>query len=220
MIRLFTADYRNGKGAYDIAVYDPPFDKWSIINFKVESKTHVCFTNFQNRRFVERLFGVPKFELIWYFKDGRWVSHNLPRLTHEHILIYGETKNQAYVGDYNTNRTPQKKGKGCVGKDKLGERIYYPRERKQMNSVIEIPRDVGKSMGVWGKPYLLAYMLLEWLSNPGDNIYDGFAGSGTFGVASKELSLNYEGYEIDPQTANAARERIQNYLKQEALVYT
>lgn len=210
-MEILNLDYKNGQGVYDLAMFDPPFDIWKNINWKPDAKTYCCFTNFQNRHYVEKMFGVPKFEMIWFFKDGRWVSHNMPRLTHEHIMIYGELRHDAYTGEYNNDRTPMKKGKGCIGKDKdLGNRTYTPRERKMLNSVIEVPRNVGKELGVWGKPIDLIKPIMEWLTSKNEIVWDGFAGSGTFGVVSKELGLLYEGYEIDSKTCKKANERINN----------
>lgn len=208
------SDYKNGNGIYDLAMYDPPFDIWKDIDWKPNAKTFVCFTNFQNRHYVERLFGLPKFEMIWFFKDGRWVSHNMPRHTHEHILIYGELRYDAYTGEFNNDLTPKKKGKGSIGRDKnLGDRTYIPKERKMLNSVIEVPRNVGKELGVWGKPVQLVKPIMEWLTKQGERVWDGFAGSGTFGVIAKELNLNYEGFEIDMSNCMKANNRIAQHNK-------
>lgn len=203
------SDYKENKGEFDVCLFDPPFDEWKNINYIPKAKTYVCFTNFQNRHYVDKIFGVPKFEIIWHFKDGRWVSHKMPRHTHEHILIYGELKNEAYTGEYNTDRTPQKKGKGCIGRDKnLGDRTYIPRERKMLNSVIEVPRNVGKTLGVWGKPEKLVMPILEWIVSKNDNVWDGFMGSGTFGLCVKKLKANYFGSELNPETFKKAQERL------------
>jgi len=211
-------DYKNGDRLYDLAMFDPPFDIWKDIDWKPKAKTYCCFTNFQNRHYVEKIFGNPKFEIIWFFKDGRWVSHNMPRLTHEHIMIYGELRHDAYTGDYNTNMLPVRKGMGCIGRDKsLGERTYIPKERKMLNSVIEVPRNVGKELGVWGKPIDLVKPIMEWLCREGETVWDGFAGSGTFGVAAKDLKLDYDGYEINSDTCIAANSRINNHLSCELL---
>ena len=139
------------------------------------------------------------------------------RHTHEHILIYGELRNEAYTGEYNTNRKAQKKGKGCVGKDKLGDRVYIPRERKMLNSVIEMPRNVSKTLGVWGKPEKLIMHILEWILCENDNVWDGFAGSGTFGVCVEKLKANYFGSELNQETFKKAKERILNAKKQLSL---
>jgi hypothetical protein len=61
-------DYKNGDRIYDLAMFDPPFDIWKDIDWKPKAKTYCCFTNFQNRHYVEKIFGNPKFEIIWFFK--------------------------------------------------------------------------------------------------------------------------------------------------------
>jgi hypothetical protein len=215
---IVNSDYKNGSGIYDLAMLDPPFDIWKNIDWIPKAKTYCCFTNFQNRHHVEKLFGIPKFEIIWYFKNGRWVNHKMPRLTHEHILIYGELRYDAYTGEFNNDRKPMKKGKGCIGRDKnLGDRVYIPRERKILNSVMEVSRNVRNELGLWGKPIELVKPIMEWLTCENEKVYDGFAGSGTFGVIAKELKLQYEGFEINETTCEKANKRIQQSTKKLSL---
>jgi hypothetical protein len=197
---------------YDLVMLDPPFDEWDKVTKIPKGKTYICFTNFQNRHHVQALLGNPKFEMIWHFKDGRWVSNKMPRHTHEHILIYGDLRHDAFTGEYNDNQKPINKGKGSIGRDTdLGDRTYHPKERKMLNSVIEVPRNVGKTLGVWGKPIDLILPIMEWLTDEGEWVWDGFAGSGTFGCVAKALNLNYIGYEIKIGVAAEARERLREY---------
>lgn len=215
MENIENIDYKENIGEFDVCIFDPPFNEWKNIDYIPKAKTYVCFTNFQNRHYVDKLFGVPKFEMIWYFKDGRWVSHKMPRHTHEHILIYGEIRNEAYTSDLIKDRTPQKKGKGSIGQDKnLAERTYYPRERKMLNSVIEVPRTVDNKLGLWGKPLKVAMPILKWIVSKNDNVWDGFMGSGTFGVCVKKLDANYFGSEINLETFKKAKKRIENCQSQ------
>jgi len=208
---LINDDYRNNKGTFDVCIFDPPFDIWHSIDYVPTAKTYICFTNFQNRHHVQERFGNPKFEMIWHFLDGRWVSHKMPRHTHEHILIYGELANEAYTGPINVNREPINKGYGAIGRDKLTTpRLYQPRERKMLNSVITVPRRHTNACGLWGKPLEVAMPILEWLVSPNDDVWDGFAGSGTFGVCVNKLGANYFGSELDTKIYNAARERLNN----------
>tara|TARA_R110000765_G_C18731334_1_gene585518 strand:+ start:59 stop:544 length:486 start_codon:yes stop_codon:yes gene_type:complete len=119
---------------HDFLFLDPPFNIYKEISID-EFTTCVAFTNWQNRGYLTAKLGEPRIEMIWHFADGRWVSSNMPRITHESILIYGDTSN-ADVGDVNVLHGQEiKKGKGSIGKDNLGQRIYKPKERKQLNSV-------------------------------------------------------------------------------------
>lgn len=192
-----------------VVILDPPFDIWKDLP-KWKYKTLIAFTNFQNREYVTKLYGTPKVEIIWHFGDGRWVSHNFPQLNHENILIYGDLSS-AYVGEVNKDRTPQKKGNGCIGKDKnLGKRVYIPHERKLLKSVLNYPRNVKSKLGCWSKPEKLMMDLLEWLSKDGDTICDPFMGSGTTGVIAKKLSnRNFIGLELKKEYFEIAKKRIE-----------
>ncbi len=190
-----------------VIVLDPPFDIWHKLP-KWEYKTLIAFTNFQNREYVTKLYGTPRVEIIWNFGDGRWVSHNFPQLNHENILIYGEL-GKAYVGAVNEDRTPQKKGKGCIGRDKdLGDRIYIPHDRKILNSVLNYPRNVKSKLGCWSKPEKLMMNLLEWLTKEDSVIVDPFMGSGTTGVIAKRLKRDFIGVEYKKEYYEIAEKRI------------
>ena len=188
---------------HDLLFLDPPFDAWKMPG-DVSCATTIAFTNWQNREKVNDLFGKPKTEVVWHFKDGRWVSHMLPRITHELILVYGKT-GEAYVGPPQ-DTTPIDKGAGCVGKDTLDDRIYTPRPRKQLNSVIECARNVNHPLGCWGKPLSLVKTLLEWVDC--SSLIDPFAGSGTSLLAAKELGMKAIGIEINEEHCEIAANRL------------
>lgn len=59
-------------------------------------------------------------------------------------------------------------------------------------------------------PYQLAHdHILSW-SNPGDVVLDPFMGSGTTGVAAKDLDRDFIGIELDETYFNIAKQRIDN----------
>ena len=190
---------------FDILVYDPPFDTWDSINVK-KAKTIIAFCSPQSRHHVEEKLGRPRTEIVWHFEDGRWVSPNLPRITHSYIYIYGDV-GKANVGDNQEIKT-QKKGKSSIGKDCLGERIYTSKKRKHLNSVQIFPKNMNSSIGAWGKPINLMIRLLEWVE--GKSVLDPFMGSGTTGVACVKLGYQFTGIEIDRKHFNTSMQRIQN----------
>ena len=63
--------------------------------------------------------------------------------------------------------------------------------------------------------------LMEWLvkihSNEGDIVLDPFMGSGTAGVACKNLNRNFIGIELDPEYFKIAEKRINNAAENETL---
>lgn len=60
------------------------------------------------------------------------------------------------------------------------------------------------------KPVYLMEQLLKIHSNEGDTVLDMFMGSGTTGVACKNLNRNFIGIELDEAYFNIAKQRIEN----------
>lgn len=188
-----------------LVVMDPPFDLWPNVQ-PVSAVTVVAFLTWHYREAVTALYGEYglRSELVWAFADGRWVSHQLPRITHETILVFGPTAS-AYVGDL-TDGVPRDKGTGSIGRSKMGPRTYTPHERKSIDSVLQFPRNVSSDLGVWSKPLPLMSRLLEWcVTEP--PVLDPFAGSGTTLVAAKALGMRSIGIEIDERHCEIAANR-------------
>lgn len=192
-----------------VLILDPPFDEWHGVSSYADVATTVAFTNLKARPMVEALLGQPRTELIWHFADGRWVSHALPRITHEYIMVYGDT-GECYVGDA-TDQTPRKKGKSSIGRwTSDHERVYTPRPRKALNSVLAFPRNVSSPLGCWSKPLPLMTQLLEWVGDEQQVIIDPYAGAGTTLLAAKQLRRKAIGVEINPEHCAMAAKRLRD----------
>ena len=63
------------------------------------------------------------------------------------------------------------------------------------------------------KPIRLLEYLIETYSNQGDTVLDNCMGSGSTGVACKNLNRNFIGIELDENYFNIAKERIENNIK-------
>jgi site-specific DNA-methyltransferase (adenine-specific) len=212
-VTIYHSDYRDVAGILptaDVLVMDPPFDEWKTVEAVIDGQTVIAFTTWQHRDAVTALYGRPRAELVWTFADGRWVSHELPRITHETILVFGKT-GSAYVGAV-TEQRPTSKGKSSIGRDSLGPRTYTPHDRKSIDSVLSFPRNVSAPLGVWSKPLPLMARLIEWVAT-GPLLIDPFAGSGTSLVVAKALGMRAIGVEVN----EAACEIAANRCRQEVL---
>ena len=59
--------------------------------------------------------------------------------------------------------------------------------------------------------------LIKTYTNEGDTVLDNCMGSGTTGVACKNLNRNFIGIELDETYFNIAKQRIENHKVQEKL---
>jgi DNA modification methylase len=74
---------------------------------------------------------------------------------------------------------------------------------------IDVPMISGDSaLHQWQKPIKAISYWLKCFSHPGATILDPFTGGGTVPAVCKMLSRNYLAFEIDPETAEKARERV------------
>ena len=95
----------------------------------------------------------------------------------------------------------------CGGKPLL----FYSRESMQPQSWIcdtsTSRRD--KRYHAWGQSASTAAYYIEHLTSPGQTVLDPFTGGGTVPAVCKMLGRNYIAFEIDPQTAQDARDRVE-----------
>lgn len=66
----------------------------------------------------------------------------------------------------------------------------------------------GKINHIWSKPTKFYKYNLSLFTHPNDIVFDPFTGGGTVPAVCKMLGRNYLAFEVDPATAEAARERV------------
>ena len=196
----------------DLLVLDPPFTAWHDVP-RTDAATVIAFTKFQQRAHVEALYGQPRTEVIWHFLDGRWVSHQLPIVTHETVLVYGAL-NEMYLGPAQ-DQTPQPIAPHRHLQRVKSERTTYtPRARRALNSVLVFPQNPGtEELGRWAKPAGLMRTLMEWALT-GPLVLDPYMGGGTTLRIAKELGARAVGIEIEERYCEYAAQR----MGQEVLV--
>ena len=154
-----------------------------------------------------------KYEWVWSktIGSGQLNIHHRPLNSHEVILVFSPS-----VAKYNpqmtagspykiSRKTKQWDGRGYNSqkdhtKENTGER--YPK------SVLHIPNPRIKGGHPTQKPLELFEYLVRTYTNEGDVVLDPFMGSGTTGVACKNLNREFIGIEQDTRYYEMAGERL------------
>lgn len=69
----------------------------------------------------------------------------------------------------------------------------------------------------WPKPYKLIEKLVRHWSDPGEVVLDPFMGSGTTGVACRQLDRKFIGIEINEEYFEIARKRLEMPVQKELI---
>jgi site-specific DNA-methyltransferase (adenine-specific) len=153
-----------------------------------------------------------RYEWIWEKSrpTGFLDSNRKPLKSHENICIFygSQTKYFPQGVIYKTStttrvglgRSPDTNGKTKQVFETKG--MNYPR------SIISIPSESGTSHPTQ-KPVALMEYLIKTYTNEGDTVLDNCMGSGTTGVACKNLNRNFIGIEKDPAYFEIAKKRIE-----------
>jgi len=225
-------------GSVDMVLTDPPYqktqNKWdSVIPFDLmwEQLNRIIKPNGAVVLFGQNSFSFKlglsnekmfRYTLVWEkTKSGGFLNANrMPLQAHEDILIFYK-KLPTYNPQFEAGKPYTKKavtnGDGGnygkfnrVGKVNVNEGVRFPR------SVIKMSNDNHGSLHPTQKPLELMEYLIKTYTNEGETVLDFTMGSGTTGVACKNLNRKFIGVERDENYFNIAKERILK-TKQEIL---
>ena len=218
-------------GSIDMVLTDPPYGttacKWdSVIPFepmweqlKRVTKKNGAIVMTASQPFTSALImsNMKMFKYCWIWEKTRasnpYLAKIQPLRAHEDILVFGlggpvyypqKTDGGAYTispksggrvaGDAKTNLVSYK---GSTGSGR------YPRTvQKVSNSSTEA------GLHPTQKPVALMEYLIKTYTNEGETVLDFTMGSGTTGVAAKNLNRSFIGIELDENYYNIAKERI------------
>ena len=158
-----------------------------------------------------------KHEWIWIKNRGSNFANTVrePMKEHEHVLIFSKGK-----WTYNKQMQERTGGGADRVKYKLDNRTasssnYNGFDKKNRNQgEMRVPSswqkfNVEVGLHPTQKPVALMEYIIKTYTNEGDTVLDSCMGSGTTGVACKELNRNFIGIEIDEDYFNIAKERIE-----------
>ena len=162
-----------------------------------------------------------KVAIVWNKKKaGNFVQGNIqPLKIHEDVLIF-YSKQPTYNPQKTLLDKPQKVRNGAKNRQDRKEAggfggtvIYsdkFEADKKLPTTIVEISKDnYGKNVfHPTQKPVALFEYLIKTYTNEGDLVLDNCMGSGTTGVACKNLNRNFIGIELDPDYFKIAEKRI------------
>lgn len=79
---------------------------------------------------------------------------------------------------------------------------------RAVREVKDVPIPDGKTAFKWAKRPEVVQYFIERFTNPGDVVFDPFSGGGSTAVICKRLGRQYIAFEIDPDIAEQARQRL------------
>ena len=168
-----------------------------------------------------------KYDWIWEKPNGAnfLVANYQPLKVHEIVSVFGNaptsySKNKSMI--YNPQETKglpykQKSGKQKTEKEnstvrsKIEQVVTENNGTRKPRTVIHFSNDKNK-LHPTQKPVALLEYLIKTYTNENDTVLDFTMGSGSTGVADKNLNRKFIGIEKDQNYFNIARDRIEGVL--------
>jgi len=165
-----------------------------------------------------------KYEWIWEKTQatGHLNSKRMPMKSHENILIFYKkqpTYNPQKTFGHVRKVSSAKNRKVCINRRNNTDNIYHNENGDNVNdydSTERFPRDVLKfssdkqksNLHKTQKPLKLMEYFVKTYTNENDTILDNTAGSGTTGLACKNLNRNYIMIEKDKEIFEICQKRL------------
>jgi len=162
---------------------------------------------------------IKMFKCSWVWNKTKATNYvkarQMPMKYHEDILVFGKNKiaynPQMDIGKPYVKRAVSVAKEGTIFIDtrKVGE-ININKGTRFPSSIIKISNDNHNSLHPTQKPVALFEYLIKTYTNEGDLILDNCAGSGTTGVACKNLKRKFCLIEKEEKYCEIIKERLQN----------
>ena len=156
-----------------------------------------------------------RYEWIWEKTraSNPYLAKSQPMRAHESVLVFGKSPRYFPQKTDGPEYTISAKAGGRVASDKKTNQAgyngatqagRYPRTVQKISNPA-----IGSGLHPTQKPVALMEYLIKTYTNEGETVLDFTMGSGTTGVAAKNLNRNFIGIERDETYFNIAKERIE-----------
>jgi site-specific DNA-methyltransferase (adenine-specific) len=219
-------------GSIDMVLTDPPYGttacKWdSVIPFepmweqlKRITKKNGAIVLTASQPFTSALImsNVKMFSYCWVWEKSKPVGHlnanRKPMNKHEDVVIFSSrqpTYNPQGLMEIKPKQITRTNKGGIyrkqAGTDSVQKKTGYPR------SIIQFQSQNGE-LHPTQKPVALMEYLIKTYTNEGETVLDFTMGSGTTGLACKNLNRDFIGIEMDEKYFKIASERIERGARQ------
>jgi len=164
-----------------------------------------------------------RYDLVWdkQLISGFLNANRMPLRGHEQIAVFYK-KLPVYNPQYTKGKPLHSKGKTYISKEHKNENYgkFEMTDDSRAGSTQKYPKSVisfrkshpSKAQHRTEKPVELLEWLINTYTNENDTVLDNCMGSGTTGVACKNLNRNFIGIELDPEYFKIAEKRINENL--------
>lgn len=155
-----------------------------------------------------------KYEWIWDKKrpSNPMLAKKQPLKVHENIVVFSSgTTTYKPQGVFETDGKPRggiNPSRTELGFGKSIKKPYRQTHSGYPKSILQFGTDNIKNVHPTQKPVALFEYLIKTYTNEGDTVLDNVMGSGTTGVACKNLNRDFIGIELDPEYFEIAKRRI------------
>ena len=217
-------------GSVDMVLTDPPYGttqcKWDSIipldpmweQLKRVIKPNGAIVMTASQPFTTILIAsnIKKFKYCLVWKKSRSTgflqAKFMPMKSHEDIVVFVGSGKPTYNPQKTSGHKPTNSAKGCGHSPTFGaskERDYSGGDTtRNPKSIISFKSERG--LHPTQKPVALMEYLVKTYTNEGETVLDFAMGSGSTGVACKNLNRDFIGIELDESYFSIAKERIGN----------
>jgi DNA modification methylase len=242
MINLYNEDCHIGlerieDNSIDLILCDPPYGttplEWdSVLDYNILWKQYKrilkidgCILIFGQEPFSSyiRLSNIEWYKYDWYWEKERLTNifqvKNRPGKTIETISVFYKNKckyfsqKRKHDGKLVSNKISENKRFSQTQGDNIKPNEYIDNGTRHPSQVLKFNRDnLNELIHPTQKPLELIKFLIKSYTEEENVVLDHCMGSGTTGVACKELKRKFIGFETDTGMFVKAKERIQEYV--------
>lgn len=159
-----------------------------------------------------------KYDWVWNKKKAGniFLAKYQPMKIHENIMVFGKGKVNYFPIMIPREKIKKSKNYGTgetMGGNKVKEDKVYTYTEKNPISILEFSNAAQKGkVHPTQKPVALLEYLIKTYTKEGETVLDNCMGSGSTGVACKNINRNFIGMELDEKYFNIAKDRIDNHI--------